>query len=503
MSIPEFATPEKTGEFTTQFKSQNTSLAYRRLGRTNLRVSALGFGTYRCHAEIAEHKTALKLALQKGCNLIDTSANYTDGMAEVLIGDVLNEEIVWNGKPREQFIVVSKAGYIQGENYEIATNREREENPFPEIVKYQSGLWHCIHPVFIEDQITRSLSRMHLDTLDIYLLHNPEYFLMHAHSQGFDPQLAEKQFYNRLRRAFTAMEKLVSEGLIRWYGISSNSLPLPDDHPHHVSLAKVWAAYEDACLQQGITPEQGHFAVIQMPYNRLENGAATLQNNAFRGESFSVLALAKKLNLGVLVNRPLNALKDNQLIRLARYGAKDDVDYRQEFENEIEALERAEEDLISYIVRSDFNFKIEGKSVREFLLVSSLLRQLTRELTDVSRYKEMVNYYISPVMAVGQKALLNRVTEAEKPNVSPLLKQYFDQFVAAVNAWILYLDAQNSIQLRELDKAFDRENPDFSQLTFSQKSLLSILRTQGVDVVLNGMRLPAYVEDSMGVLPVL
>ncbi len=502
MSIPEFATPEKTLEYAPHLQLNNSADAYRRLGRTDLTVSAIGFGTYRCHAEAPEHKAALKTALQKGCNLIDASANYTDGMAEVLIGDVLNEEIVWNGKPREQYVVVSKAGYIQGENYAIAQNREREENPFPEVVKYQNGLWHCIHPAFIEDQITRSLSRMHLDTLDIYLLHNPEYFLMHARQQGVDPQAAEKQFYNRVRRAFSAMEKLVSEGLIRWYGISSNSLPLPGDHPHHVSLAKVWAAYEDACLQRGISPEKGHFAVIQLPFNLLENSAATLQNNTFRGESFSTLALAKKLDLGVLINRPLNAIRDNRLIRLARYGAADGVDYQREFEQKIELLERAEEDLVSYIARSHISFKIEGKPLREFLQISPRLRQLTRQLMDVSQYKEVVAHYISPMMAAGQKMLLNRVDEAEKPMVAPLLQQFFDQFAGAADAWILYLDAQNYRQLRELEDAFDRENPELSQLTLSQKALLSAIRTPGIDVALNGMRTPAYVEDSMAILRV-
>lgn len=37
--------------------------------------------------------------------------------------------------------------------------------------------WHCIHPDFLADQWTRSAERLGLETIDIYLLHNPVHFL--------------------------------------------------------------------------------------------------------------------------------------------------------------------------------------------------------------------------------------------------------------------------------------------------------------------------------------
>jgi len=50
-------------------------------------AAASGFGGYRVDDETPEHGEALRRALLAGCNLIDTSTNYTDGGSETLIGE--------------------------------------------------------------------------------------------------------------------------------------------------------------------------------------------------------------------------------------------------------------------------------------------------------------------------------------------------------------------------------------------------------------------------------
>ena len=54
-------------------------------------MSKIAFGTYRLSIDNPEHYEALKLALEKGCHLIDTASNYMDGKSEELIGKVLKE----------------------------------------------------------------------------------------------------------------------------------------------------------------------------------------------------------------------------------------------------------------------------------------------------------------------------------------------------------------------------------------------------------------------------
>ena len=69
------------------------------LGRTGLQVSRVGFGGYRVDDETIGHRQALELALDQGCNLIDTSTNYTDGGSERMIGAVLAERMARRSSP--------------------------------------------------------------------------------------------------------------------------------------------------------------------------------------------------------------------------------------------------------------------------------------------------------------------------------------------------------------------------------------------------------------------
>src|SRR5205809_628382 len=180
-------------EGTKSFCGEFPELMHKRLGKTGLTVSACGFGGYRVDYRVAEHFDAIEYAIEKGINLIDTSSNYSDGGSEVLIGKVIKKV------NREELVVVTKGGYIQGKNYEEAQKRKDEGNPYPEVVEYGRGLWHSIHPEFLKDQISLSLERLQLETIDVYLLHNPEYFLDSPAAKNLNPDELKHEYYRRIR----------------------------------------------------------------------------------------------------------------------------------------------------------------------------------------------------------------------------------------------------------------------------------------------------------------
>src|SRR5688572_11447801 len=161
------------------------------LGTTGLTVSRLGFGCYRIDDHTPAHAASMAKALRGGCNLIDTSTNYTDGGSERCVGDVLQRLTGEGAVRRDGIVVVSKIGYVQGQNMTLAREREAVGRPFPEMVKYMDGCWHCIHPSWLEDQLARSLGRLRLDALDVCLLHNPEYFFSDAQHRGAASSSAE------------------------------------------------------------------------------------------------------------------------------------------------------------------------------------------------------------------------------------------------------------------------------------------------------------------------
>lgn len=297
------ATPQGTG----QYADRHQELSYAALGATGLSVSAAGFGSYRIDASSSAHEQALLYALRSGVNLIDTSANYTDGGSERLIGQVLGKLAAAGEIERDQVVVVSKAGYLQGENYQLSQARKAAGRPFAELVLAGQGLEHCIHPEFLEDQITRSLARLNLQTLDCCLLHNPEYYLTTAKAEGVPATQARAEYYRRIRQAFLHLEKETVAGRIASYGISSNTFPGMAADYNFTSLTAVW---DIACE---ISPAH-HFRVIEFPMNLLETGAVLRQNQP-TGQS--LLEFAGEKNLGVLINRPLNAIVGERLVRLA------------------------------------------------------------------------------------------------------------------------------------------------------------------------------------------
>jgi len=281
------------------------------LGSTGLPVSRLGFGCYRVDDATPGHRAALERAIERGCSLIDTSTNYADGHSESLVGEVLADLGRRDPERRRRVVLVSKIGYVQGRNLALAHEREAARRPFPDMVKYMDGCWHCIHPEFLRDQLTRSRERLRVETLDVCLLHNPEYFLSDAaHREDAPLDEVRAEFDRRLRDAFAFLEEAARAGDIRYYGVSSNTCVSPADDPEATSVSRMVAA---AVAAAG----EGHrFRVLQLPMNLFETGGALERNTGTAG-SQTALQAAAGAGLGVLINRPLNAIVGGRLLRLA------------------------------------------------------------------------------------------------------------------------------------------------------------------------------------------
>ena len=292
---------------TAAYAGLHPNLEYRAFGKSGLRISNAGFGGYRVDVSVEEHGIALEKALVSGINLLDTSANYADGGSERLIGKVLRTLCEAGHLTREQVVVVSKAGYLQGENYRISQERTAAGNPFPELVLFGDGLEHCIHPEFLSDQIARSLERLQLQSLDCCLLHNPEYYLKSAEAKGMPLEEARAEYYRRIKQAFLHLESEVKAGRIGCYGVSSNTFPARAEEYSFTSLSRLWEIAEEISKNHS-------FQIVEFPLNLLETGAVLTTNQP---EGMSLLEFAAAKQIGVLINRPLNAIVGERLVRLA------------------------------------------------------------------------------------------------------------------------------------------------------------------------------------------
>jgi aryl-alcohol dehydrogenase-like predicted oxidoreductase len=341
-----------TNNATKQYSEKHKDLKYNSLGKTDLFVSEVGFGGYRIDIRSPLNRDALKKALLSGINLIDTSSNYTDGNSEELVGDVITELVNAMKLTRESVVVVTKGGYIQGEALEISQERKDDGVPYPELVEFAQGLEHCIHPEFLAEHITMSLERLNLKTVDAYLLHNPEYFLKWAKNKKLDVESAREKYYDRIKKAFEYLETEVRKGRIKYYGISSNTFVNEAEDYEFTSLEKVLEIAKQVSAEN-------HFRIVEFPLNIFETQAVSVKNQL---GNKSVLELAKENNLGVLINRPLNAFKDEKLIRLAEpfIMQKPTADMiNQEFKN-IGEIEKKISEKLKTLTTKDIKDEIES-----------------------------------------------------------------------------------------------------------------------------------------------
>ena len=157
------------------------SIRRRRLGRTGLEVSELGFGCSSFWAKRAfPEKDALALlhaAIERGVTLMDTGSSYASGQAEIRLGKALCEH------RREDIVVSTKAGTR---------------------ISAAGRAYKDFRPASIRDSVEQSLKRLQLDCIPILNLHAPE------------PENITDELLGEL-------ERLRSEGLVRFCGVHGAS----------------------------------------------------------------------------------------------------------------------------------------------------------------------------------------------------------------------------------------------------------------------------------------
>jgi aryl-alcohol dehydrogenase-like predicted oxidoreductase len=194
-------------------------MKYRTLGRTELRCSEIGLGTWALASQVygavteADAINAIRAALDAGINFFDTAPLYgtpqRDGVAEEILGKGL-------GKDRAQAIISSKFG------------RNSSEGNTPNF-----------HAKRARESVAASLRRLRTDRLDVLFFHSP-----------FGPNEIHDDVWE-------ALDKLKAEGKIRFVGHSISMFQ------NTQRMARNWAA-------------ERKIDVIQVVYSLLNREATNL-----------------------------------------------------------------------------------------------------------------------------------------------------------------------------------------------------------------------------------
>ncbi len=189
-------------------------MTYNNLGKTNLKVSRLGFGCAalgNSYGDISDEE-AIQLvhqAIASGINYFDTAPFYGHRLSEKRLGKALQGQ-------RQKVILASKAGH------------------------YQNGFDFSAKG--INQSCIESLQHLQTDYLDVFQLHDIEY--------GDKQQLEQE--------ALPALQALKKQGLIRFTGITSYSLSLLTEliERHDIDTVLSYCHYNllDQRLQDRLLP---------------------------------------------------------------------------------------------------------------------------------------------------------------------------------------------------------------------------------------------------------
>ncbi|WP_300363423.1 aldo/keto reductase [Hydrogenimonas sp.] len=403
-----------------------------------MKAPGLGFGTYRIGEKRPEHIEALRYAFEKGIRLVDTSTNYGGGDSQKAVAQAIRR----SGLDREEITIVSKAGYIQG------TLLQRVQSGLMEVfdlVPYREGCYHSIHSDFLKAQLHESLMRLETEYIDTYLLHNPEYFLMHTVEKREDIKPARHEMDRRILEAFIALEEEVQAGRIRSYGISSDSFAKTPDALHFMPYTHLVALAEEAAAECGGATH--HFTTIQLPLNLLET------------EGLECAAWAKANGLTVMTNRPLNAFDTEGMHRLASYDAPGD------YENTKEALLLA----------------ADTYSLSELRSVVTDLDTIKNRFTWPGAAEEAIQRQTVPFI----QGILSRIPDtAVKKALIPLLNPFLQSYLRQVR----HLCSEKTLSYLK------RSHPEATH-PIQRHAIEWLLNRPEIDTVLVGMRKRDYVDD--------
>lgn len=462
------ASIEKTQALRSQFP-----IPYRNLGGTGLSVSEVGFGTQ--YVENAEaHFKAMEKALQGGVNLIDTCGFYGNGAAEVLVGRVLSS-LIDGGRNREEFFVVSKAGFVNLEHGQTATETMTALNP---------NLAYCLDPAFIAAQIGASLERMGLEKVDCFMLHNPETLLQYHAQKRTDREEARTAVLAQIRAAFEQLEQEVAKGRIASYGISCNTLRSESQDYDALSLVEMRGIATDVA-------EDHHFRIIELPLNLLETEAVTTKNHPNERD---VISYARDVGMGILVNRVMEGQTGKQWLRFVDLAPQGDAPASMEtlLEN-LDELADLEEDVLYKALPLYELSEERQRELKQHFFTAAVLEQTWTSFMS-SRQWETSRDYFATRTGEGMAQLK---AEAERSEATAMLDAYWAKLNAVLDQFSAYFQNQSARDLGQIKEALLSLRPQWERQTrMSRLALRAVREEAGISCILLGMRREAYVEEA-------
>ena len=325
---------------------------------------------------------------------------------------------------------------------------------------------------------------MNIHSIDIFLIHNPEYFLIQKHAEFDSISELRDAFYDQLYETFSYCETAVENGYIQHYGISSNTF---GGNPSDANFVDIKRCLE---IANSITKNH-HFSCVQCPLNLLETGAATNYSD------YSFLQIAHSNDLGVLSNRSLNAFYNDQFISLRDVLLEDNIHSLSELNNDLSTIINLEHQIKEDIILNINEDPQTQDRIFQAIAITGTIHGLQDKNHNYDTFREALVNYVLQKVEFGL-SLLNDYLKSEEE------KQLIYSYYEAINNYLKLLSSYYKQKKDPIIKKIRtcvlsaKEMDPNSPL----KSIaINIIReTKEVNTVLVGMRHEEYVSHVLNEL---
>lgn len=375
----------------------------------NIHMKKIAFGTQRISEHNPQHLQALKEAIKSGITMIDTSPTYMDGSAQRTIALAFRE---FADEVRESI--------------EIVTKFDINSNP--------------------REVLESSLKDLELNSISCFMVESPEAVLYKALEEGMNKDDRLDEMNRVIFEAFLECENLVQSGKIKSYGISSEAFSKLHNDDKFLPYEDLITLASSAADE--LKNEKHSFTTIELPVNILES------------EGLACVKWAKENNLRVISTRPLNAITNNQVYRLADYDESNEY-----YHHLNELLDVTDNELLQPL----FNlFEELDASKHKFGWVGD--------------YETFLYTQAIPHM----QQVLKKIDE----NNAQTMLNFIDLFLIEYKKMV---EHECSIKTRKaLKDVFEN-----CQLTMQECALNYLLNIDDIDYIAVGMRKPSYVHEIM------
>ena len=239
-------------------------MKYRKLGNTDISVSAVALGTWAIgggpwwgDSDDAESIRAIRAAIDAGVTFIDTAPVYGFGHSEEIVGRAIRN-------CRDTVVIATKCGLWW-------------DDPTGAFHFEQNGrtVRRCLEPRTLRIEVEQSLKRLGIDRID----------LLQTHAQALEP------FKTPIEDTMACLMDLRKEGKIRAIGVSNCTTDQMDEYRAAGALVSNQPRYSilDRAIEKELLPYCRRHDIAVLAYSPLEQGLLTGKigmNTTFGADAF-------------------------------------------------------------------------------------------------------------------------------------------------------------------------------------------------------------------------